>query len=299
MADATPLLAGASSPVAGGNGAGKPAESSRRVLMSAVATLTLSILGRCEPLDHQRTSPTSCIIAVNVYCLADVCTIPCSSVLPLPFAFSRTGILLGLVTMLVVGFCNAHTCMLLLRAAGSTGHDSYEGVAEAIGGRRWKVMPAMESCCQSSMKRLWQESRLKPSSSVAVSQVATQVSLFLLLFGTLCGDFALLHDAALRAVTKLWLGDPPGMEIVVCVKGDVEESIYTMICNTCQDSCLCAGWLLAANSRILLSVLAVVLVFPLCCLRRMRSVSAICVSRPISFVHVEAVVQADGSLCRR
>lgn len=63
----------------------------------------------------------------------------CSSVLPLPFAFSRTGILLGLVTMLVVGFCNAHTCMLLLRAAGSTGHDSYEGVAEAIGGRTWKV----------------------------------------------------------------------------------------------------------------------------------------------------------------
>lgn len=73
-----------------------------------------------------------------------------SSVLPLPFAFSRTGILLGLVTMLVVGFCNAHTCMLLLRAAGSTGHDSYEGVAEAIGGRTWKVRAAvrhmMASC---------------------------------------------------------------------------------------------------------------------------------------------------------
>lgn len=59
--------------------------------------------------------------------------------LPLPFAFSRTGILLGLVTMVIVGFCNAHTCMLLLRAAGSTGHDSYEGVAETIGGRPWKV----------------------------------------------------------------------------------------------------------------------------------------------------------------
>ena len=81
---------------------------------------------------------------MNAYCLAEVCSIPCSSVLPLPFAFSRTGILLGLVTMLVVGFCNAHTCMLL-RAAGSTGHDSYEGVAEAIGGRRWKVMPAMRA----------------------------------------------------------------------------------------------------------------------------------------------------------
>lgn len=59
--------------------------------------------------------------------------------LPLPFAFSRTGILLGLMTMVVVGFCNAHTCVLLLRAAGSTGHDSYEGVAEAIGGKAWKV----------------------------------------------------------------------------------------------------------------------------------------------------------------
>ncbi len=66
-------------------------------------------------------------------------SVPCSSVLPLPFAFSRTGILLGITTMLVVGYCNAHTCALLLRAAGRTGHDSYEGVAEAIGGKPWKV----------------------------------------------------------------------------------------------------------------------------------------------------------------
>ena len=160
-------------------------------------------------------------------------------------------------------------------------------------------LPVEHGASMESIEHLWKQSRLKPSLLVAVPQVVTQVSLFLLLFGTLCGDFALLHDAALRAVTKLWLGDPPGMETVFCVKGDVEESTYMMICNTCQDSCLCAGWLLAANGRILLSVLAVVLVFPLCCLRRMRSVSAICVSQPITFVHVEAVGKADGSLCCR
>lgn len=105
------------------------------------------------------------------------------------------------------------------------------------------------------------------------------MSLFLLLFGTLCGDFALLHDAALRAVTKLWLGAPPGVEPVVCMEIDLAS--YVTIYTTCQGFCLRAGWLLAANGRILLSVLAVILVFPLCCLRRMRSVSEACVSRQI------------------
>lgn len=63
----------------------------------------------------------------------------CSSVLPVPFAISRTGVLMGLVTMLVVAFSNALTSILLLRAAGRTGHDTYEGVAEAAGGGLLKV----------------------------------------------------------------------------------------------------------------------------------------------------------------
>ena len=57
----------------------------------------------------------------------------------MPFAFARTGVLLGLCTMLVVGLCNTYTSTLMLRAAAITGHDSYEGVAYAVGGRAWKV----------------------------------------------------------------------------------------------------------------------------------------------------------------
>jgi hypothetical protein len=76
------------------------------------------------------------------------------------------------------------------------------------------------------------------------------VSLFLLLFGTLCGDFALLHDAALRAVAKLWLGDPPGMAPVIRVKDDVADGIYVTnathvrVCAGAQVGC----WLQMAES---------------------------------------------------
>ncbi len=63
----------------------------------------------------------------------------CSSVLPVPFAFSRMGVLLGIITMAVVAYSNSLTSVLLLRAAGLTGHDSYEGVAYAIGGKYWKA----------------------------------------------------------------------------------------------------------------------------------------------------------------
>ena len=66
----------------------------------------------------------------------------CSSVLPVPFAFSRMGVLLGIITMAVVAYSNSLTSVLLLRAAGLTGHDSYEGVAYAIGGKYWKVLHA-------------------------------------------------------------------------------------------------------------------------------------------------------------
>lgn len=42
------------------------------------------------------------------------------------------------------------------------------------------------------------------------AQVLTQVSLVVLLLGTMCGDCALLHDVGLRTVHNLWLGPPPG-----------------------------------------------------------------------------------------
>lgn len=66
--------------------------------------------------------------------------IHCSSVLPIPYAFSRLGVLYGLLTQLVVAICNATASVLLLDAASEVGHSSYEGVAEAIGGKTWKLL---------------------------------------------------------------------------------------------------------------------------------------------------------------
>lgn len=82
-------------------------ETPTRLLLSATLTLTLSILG--------------------------------SSVLPVPFAFSRTGVLVGLATSLVVAYANAVGCSLLLRASQLTGHGTFEGVAQAAGGPVLKV----------------------------------------------------------------------------------------------------------------------------------------------------------------
>ena len=82
-------------------------ETPTRLLLSATLTLTLSILG--------------------------------SSVLPVPFAFSRTGVFVGLATSLVVAYANAVGCSLLLRAARKTGHGTFEGVAQAAGGPLLKV----------------------------------------------------------------------------------------------------------------------------------------------------------------
>ncbi len=57
----------------------------------------------------------------------------------MPYAFSKTGVLLGVLVMLVVAGSNCLTSLLLLKAAGKTGHDSYEAMALAIGGPTWKV----------------------------------------------------------------------------------------------------------------------------------------------------------------
>ena len=63
----------------------------------------------------------------------------CSTVLPVPFAFSRLGVLPGILLMLFVALGNALAGTLLLRCAGSLGAYSYEGLAEAVGGKSWKV----------------------------------------------------------------------------------------------------------------------------------------------------------------
>ena len=147
----------------------KSSEGYYRALFSATVTLTLAILGRsvqaslagdcshtaCQyrmPYSH---NPAVLIITVipmpSLICnccsyalglFKHVCH-ACSSLLPVPYAFSKTGVLLGILVMLVVAGSNCLTSLLLLKAAGKTGRDSYEGVALAIGGQRWKVCLAV------------------------------------------------------------------------------------------------------------------------------------------------------------
>jgi amino acid permease len=122
-------------------------ETRRRAFGAALVTLTLGILG--------------------------------SSVLPVPWAFSRAGVAAGLGTSLAVAAANAYTGVLLLRAAAHTGRRTYEGVAEAAGGSRaWRLV--------------------------------AQAALISLLFGTLAGDAALLADTGALAAAGLSRGRAPG-----------------------------------------------------------------------------------------
>ena len=74
------------------------------------------------------------------------------------------------------------------------------------------------------------------------SQVLTQVSLLLLLFGTIVGDFALISDVSARAFKGLAAPNTP------------------------------PAWLVAYDGRGTMCLFAVVAVFPLCCLKGMRQV---------------------------
>jgi len=94
-----------------------------------------------------------------------------SSVLPVPYVFSRVGLVPGLVIMTSVAAANAYGCLALLRLAAATGHTTYEGVAGEVGG------PGLAA--------------------------ATRVALILLLWGTLAGDFALLAEVAPPALARL------------------------------------------------------------------------------------------------
>ena len=73
-------------------------------------------------------------------------------------------------------------------------------------------------------------------------QVVTQISLILLLFGTIVGDFALISDVSARAFTGLAAPSKP------------------------------PAWLVAYDGRGTMCLFALVAVFPLCCLKGMRQV---------------------------
>ncbi|PRW60760.1 amino acid transporter [Chlorella sorokiniana] len=158
-----------------------------------------------------------------------------SSVLPLPFAFSRLGVVPGLLIMLAVALGNALAGTLLLRAAGALDKHSFESIAEAVGGRSWRVF--------------------------------TEVCLNLLLFGNVCGDFCLLADTGTIAVQELLPGGAP-------------------------------RWLTAGDGRVVMSVLCMLIVFPLSCLRRMRELEKVASTGLLFVVFVSAMIVyysvADG-----
>jgi sodium-coupled neutral amino acid transporter 11 len=114
-------------------------ESADRAFWSACITLTLGILG--------------------------------SSVLPVPFAWSRAGIVPGLALSFIVGLANSYTGTLILKAAGYLGTTTYEGICMAAIGK--------------SSKRI------------------AQLSLIALLFGTLAGDAALLADTGVLTIEDI------------------------------------------------------------------------------------------------
>jgi len=62
-----------------------------------------------------------------------------SSVLPMPYALSKTGVLVGMIIMLLVAVCNDYTTCLTISAAYTTGLDSFEALANWAGGPHWKV----------------------------------------------------------------------------------------------------------------------------------------------------------------
>ncbi len=101
-----------------------------------------------------------------------------SSVLPVPYVFSRVGLVPGLLIMAGVAAANAYGCLVLLRLAGETGHTTYEGVVGEVAGPK--------------------------------AAAATRAALILLLWGTLAGDFALLAEVGPPALARLVPGAPAG-----------------------------------------------------------------------------------------
>ncbi|OAE35796.1 hypothetical protein AXG93_2138s1030 [Marchantia polymorpha subsp. ruderalis] len=84
------------------------------------------------------------------------------AVLPVAWAFSVTGIICGLLIMLIVAAANTYTCDLLLKQAYATQTYDYETLALMIGGRKWKLV--------------------------------TEISIVILLLGTLIGQTAQMGE---------------------------------------------------------------------------------------------------------
>ncbi|CAK9219067.1 unnamed protein product [Sphagnum troendelagicum] len=146
----------------------------RRALLSAVPTLTLGIMG--------------------------------GAVLPVSWAFSVTGVVCGIVIMVLVAAANAYTSDMLLRQAHHTGTTDYESLALVTGGRWWKL--------------------------------TTEISIVVLLVGTLVGGIAQVGEAAAIGLTSIWPNTP---------------AVFT-----------------SGSGRLLMAIATVFIIAPLCLVRRLR-----------------------------
>ncbi|KAG2499638.1 hypothetical protein HYH03_002577 [Edaphochlamys debaryana] len=117
-----------------------------------------------------------------------------STVLPVPYAFSKTGVAAGAVTMGLVAAANDATCCMMVRSAAHTGFTTYEQLAGWAGGPKARVF--------------------------------TQVSLILLLYGTLCGGLAFLSDVARVMVLK---GFPPGVAPELLQRDGRPVMVFTVL----------------------------------------------------------------------
>uniref|UniRef100_A0A061SAZ4 Amino acid transporter transmembrane domain-containing protein n=1 Tax=Tetraselmis sp. GSL018 TaxID=582737 RepID=A0A061SAZ4_9CHLO len=98
-----------------------------------------------------------------------------SSILPMPLAFVKSGVLPGFFLMGVVAWANDFTATLLLKSAAATQTDSYESCAYCLGGRPWKVGGyfGVELCFlifrTGQSKRNWKSKRADRRSTAFVS----------------------------------------------------------------------------------------------------------------------------------
>lgn len=116
-------------PVRGANGAAH----CRRL-----APLQVQMLIEDDDRASRFTSDTRCR-ALRSSCTTLTLGVLGSSVLPMPFALSKTGVLVGFLTMLVVAAANDATSCMLIRAAAATGCATYEELAHAAGGAPLKA----------------------------------------------------------------------------------------------------------------------------------------------------------------
>jgi hypothetical protein len=101
--------------------------------------------------DNALTNSTSRRAFWSAFCTFNL-AIMGGSVLPMPYAMSKTGVLVGMLTMLLVALCNDYTTCLTISAAYTTGLDSFEALAHWAGGPHWKVGQIREEPCECSRR---------------------------------------------------------------------------------------------------------------------------------------------------